>query len=710
MMSVTFHDVAVYFSEEEWQLLEEWQKELYRNVMKEIHGALISLGYTILNSEVYFRIREESGMCFKADDSERSKGIKECTTSYPGVIPDVLLRIKEENNEYYTSQHISEGWNVNNCPIAAEDPFSIKQEEEIHPTQYCDIERREQPNSCITSIPTASPYSLFTIKEEEEISFGKQQVSEGEGGVIDNPLGISTANPDGLLPIKEEEEISFGEQNVLGRIGGLIDNPATLDNEKDMPPENPKLLETLSKEGEIEVFHWSEKKGISSHWRNANISLENLLESNLPQYAGLPQDLQKELVPFVQHKAPKEGRQDAGTDFEKSISNENQFMQHQRTRIVNNTETYHWELVENPEENKRFTEIDEENTACSDWRGNCINQCISEKRGKNSKGDLPKCTSSRESFSQKEELLGQEKMYTGQVPYSCSECGKGFSREGDLMQHQKTNKGEKLFACTKYKKSFTNKEILKTCQIFNPEERPYSYSKYDKSFSEKMDLTKHQNSHSSERPFLCNECGKSFSRKTHLTTHQKIHTGERPFSCNECGKSFRLKIILIMHQKIHTGERSFLCAECGKSFSRNTHLTRHQKIHNGERPYSCNECGKSFQNKINLTRHQKIHTGERPFSCSVCDKSFRRKISLTEHQKIHTGEKPFSCIECGKSFSQKTHLIRHQKIHTGERPFSCSECGKSFNQKVCLTKHYKLHTGETVNFLSYGFLSSSYSS
>ncbi|XP_029440326.1 zinc finger protein 773-like [Rhinatrema bivittatum] len=41
--SVTFSNVAAYFSEEEWEVLEERQKELYRGVMKEIHWILISL-------------------------------------------------------------------------------------------------------------------------------------------------------------------------------------------------------------------------------------------------------------------------------------------------------------------------------------------------------------------------------------------------------------------------------------------------------------------------------------------------------------------------------------------------------------------------------------------------------------------------------------------------------------------------------------------
>ncbi|KAM4695218.1 uncharacterized protein O3C94_005586 isoform 2-T2 [Discoglossus pictus] len=112
--TVTFNDVAVYFSSREWELLANWQKKLYKNVMKEIHGALGALGYEIANPGILVRIQQEAEPMHPShdaadedtmhDEGEQSLDIKSDPMSdsldtlpeLPLLKPDILLRVKME--------------------------------------------------------------------------------------------------------------------------------------------------------------------------------------------------------------------------------------------------------------------------------------------------------------------------------------------------------------------------------------------------------------------------------------------------------------------------------------------------------------------------------------------------------------------------------------------------------------------------------------
>ncbi|XP_066230787.1 zinc finger protein 211-like isoform X2 [Saccopteryx leptura] len=256
-----------------------------------------------------------------------------------------------------------------------------------------------------------------------------------------------------------------------------------------------------------------------------------------------------------------------------------------------------------------------------------------------------------------------EKVYTGERPFECSECGKSYFSSSGLRYHQRVHIGERPYECSDCGKSYFCSSVLRY----------------------------HQRVHTEERPYKCSECGKSFISNSNLRYHERVHTGERPYECCECGKSFIRNSNLRYHQRVHTGERPYECSECGKSYFTNSKLRYHQRIHTGERPYECCECGKSFVRESILHFHQRVHTGERPYECHECGKSFIRKSNLRYHQRVHNGERPFECSECGKSFSSSNGLRYHQRIHTGERSYECSECGKSFPFNFQLSKHMRVH-------------------
>ncbi|KAJ1190639.1 hypothetical protein NDU88_007377 [Pleurodeles waltl] len=163
---VTFLDVAAYFSEEEWKLLHEWQKELYKNVMKEIQQAFLSLGPLIATAVFSLRHSEEEERC-PLNNRHNKRGFNNiCSTRYPSPNAYNVSSKQEESAVTGTSQ-LREADEICIEPSSAEDvvlvpdnSLIIKEEEDTNGTDHQGCEQTDDfSRHAVVS---------FRIKEEED--------------------------------------------------------------------------------------------------------------------------------------------------------------------------------------------------------------------------------------------------------------------------------------------------------------------------------------------------------------------------------------------------------------------------------------------------------------------------------------------------------------------------------------------------------------
>ncbi|KAB0347509.1 hypothetical protein FD754_012366, partial [Muntiacus muntjak] len=210
------------------------------------------------------------------------------------------------------------------------------------------------------------------------------------------------------------------------------------------------------------------------------------------------------------------------------------------------------------------------------------------------------CGKCGKAFGCRDTLVQHQIMHTGAWPYECNECGKAFSRKDTLVQHRKIHTGERPYECNDCGKFFSHSSNLIVHQRIHTGAKPYECSECGKCFSHNSSLILHQRVHSGARPYVCSECGKTYISSSHLIQHKKVHTGVRPYECSECGKFFSRNSSLILHQRVHTGEKPYVCSECGKAYSRSSHLVRHQKAHPGEGRHECNSFGDPLAASLKL--------------------------------------------------------------------------------------------------------------
>ncbi|KAM9216000.1 zinc finger protein 282 [Dugong dugon] len=441
---VTFVDIAVYFSEDEWKSLDGWQKELYNNLVKENYKTLMSLDAEDPapkpDAPPQVEPREESCVWEQRNPEERDIPMDPDTGVEP-LMPtqDVTSQVKREEALSIRNQRGVEEAEpptepIADSPISAQDLLSrIKQEDHQCVWDQQDLVERDIPTDPNSESLLSAHDILSWIKQEEQpFPWGPRDTVEGE-------LGLDSGTGDSLLMVKNPPPVppqpqpqpqpqqpslppapvaegaggppsrgaggglegGFltlpGERGACGAAGGAGCGPAAAGG-TGSGPGGPRGGPGSC--GGCCPGPGAPRRALPAHGGRGK-------PYACPE-CGKSFGVRKSLV--IHHRSHTKERPFACAECEKSFNCHSGLIRHQMTH----------------------------------------------------RGERPfRCADCDKTYSRKEHLQNHQRLHTGERPFQCALCGKSFIRKQNLLKHQRIHTGERPYPCAECGKRFRYKESLK---------------------------------------------------------------------------------------------------------------------------------------------------------------------------------------------------------------------------------------------------------
>ncbi|XP_069080654.1 zinc finger protein 418-like isoform X2 [Pleurodeles waltl] len=396
--TVAFCDVTAYFSQEEWKLLHEWQKVLYRNVMKEIHQALISLGPLIANTVNSLRVKEKEELfSVDSDYSEARPRIHRVPSDIDASVHD-LLKVSGSENEYLKTSQYTEGKEQIGC---------LSADFQIHTTN---------PRLGKDETTVSIFIDRFGVEMEE------------------NRPDQNPGCEDVSLTIKDEDDAYCMENWDRKRrecvssdtSGGSVNKRRKPEKSGKSAGKTPSCKTPLGK-GNVKVFCGSMKE---THHTNNLLSLtaqEQEYSKTCPSESVF--NLYPESITIARSETCKDWT---------TAQNPSPLLSCQPSLQQLSASRSCFERERSYGKKDNLTKPKIGHVAARPYQ----------------------CAECKKSFSTAGTLVIHKRTHTGERPYCCGTCKKSFSQKGVLNRHLRIHLGERPYQCTECEKSFSQKGHL----------------------------------------------------------------------------------------------------------------------------------------------------------------------------------------------------------------------------------------------------------